>query len=399
MAQYLVDGREWSSDADGFQEALAGLSVPRRILCLCHQPPIEMYVPLRHGAYRVACMPGTDVRHHQDCTHYDLPLSLSGAGQVMGTAIDENDEGDVVLRLDFALNKIAGRAPPPPASGSTPETAKADPSKLTLRGLLHYLWQEAQFHKWTPRMENKRTEGVFYKYIKLAAANKRMKAGMLADVLVVPRPALQNAKPEPNELTLTRASTDEKNNRRLALVCGEVVSIDPRPMGHQLKLKSLPEGLQLSTELYKKVEKAFGAQLSLWDPTEAKLFALATYYIDQVGLAVVSEITFMNTTSNLLPYENNYEKALLDRLVANGRRFTKGLRFNLKMTTPIASVVLTDTEHPVAMFIQSPGADVDTFDAKVDEVTSLGMQTWIWKAGQAKEPELPVVGARPLGGQ
>ncbi|MFY7808513.1 MAG: DUF1173 family protein [Fimbriimonadaceae bacterium] len=395
MATYLVADREWSPDAEGFQDALAKLPTPRRIQCLCQDPPVEMYVPLRHGAYRVACMPGTDVQHHQDCTHYDLPLSLSGAGQLMGSAIDENEDGDVVLRLDFALNKIAGRAPPPPSSGGVVETAKADPSKLTLRGLLHYLWQEAGFHKWTPRMEGKRTEGVFYKYLKLAGANKRMKTGLLADVLVVPRPALQGATQDAGELTLTRASTDEKNNRRLALVCGEVAALEQRPLGFQVRLKSMADPLQISAELYKKVEKAFGPQLSMWDPVGSKLIVLATYWIDQVGMAMVSEITLVNTNANYLPFETNFEKKLLDELMLGKRRFTKCLRFNLKVSIPIASVVLTDTDTPVAMFIQLPGIDLDTFEAKIDEVASLGMKTWVWRAGQARMPDLPPVGSRP----
>ena len=165
-------------------------------------------------------------------------------------------------------------------------------------------------------------------------------------------------------------------------------------MGYQLRLKSMQDALHLSTDLYKKIEKAFGAQLSMWDPTESKLFILATYYIDQVGLAQASEVTFMNATNNLLPFENNYEKTSLDGLVEAQRRFTKSMRFNLKMATPIATAVLTDTEQPVAMFIQLPGSDVETFDAKVDEVTAMGMPTWVWKAGQARAPELPPPGGR-----
>lgn len=160
-------------------------------------------------------------------------------------------------------------------------------------------------------------------------------------------------------------------------------------------MREMADPLQISAELYKKVEKAFGPQLSMWDSVGSKLIVLATYWIDQVGMAMVSEITLVNTNANYLPFETNFEKKLLDELMLKKRRFTKCLRFNLKVSIPIASVVLTDTDTPVAMFIQLPDIDLETFDAKIDEVASLGMKTWVWRAGQARMPDLPPVGSRP----
>ena len=401
--RYLINGLPYLSDQPGFHEALAELTPPRRVFCMCKSPAVEMSVHLVRGAYHLWCMPNTAGKHASDCSHYEPPLSISGKAQVMGSAIDESQEGEVTLRLDFPLTKIAGRAPPAPKAG-TPENAKSDPTKLTMRGLLHYLWQEAGFHKWSPRMAGKRSDWVFQKYLMLAAANKRMRAGNLADLLVIPKPE-GSARVNPAEtantsLKLTRASTDSTGARRLALVLGEVREFEPGALTNRVRLVNMgDQALELPDDLFKKVQKAFGAQLSMWEPGKNKLMMLASYYMGPVGNSVVSELVLMNTTQDLMPFESLFEYHLIDVLTDSKRRFSKSLRFNLNVKTPIASAVLTDTEHPCALFIQNPGADQDAYKACLSEAEEEGLWTWLWRAGVEGEPALPSpVPVRALGG-
>jgi hypothetical protein len=309
----------------------------------------------------------------------------------MGTAIDQNDVGEVTLRLDFALSKIAGRAPPMP-TGLAPEVAKADPSKLTMRGLLHYLWQEAGFHKWSPRMYGKRTDWVLSKYLLQAASGKRMKAGVLSDMLVIPRaPASPGLRTADNQVTLqlVRAATDASGARRLALVVGEVVEIEKTAFAHRLRIKGLEQTLVISPELLKMVEKAFSWQLAMWEPGANRLMMLGTFFTDQVGNPVMSELTLMNVTNDFLPFESLFEQQMIASMVAAKRRFTKGLRFNLSNRTPIAVAVLTDTEIPTAIFILNPGADEAVLNKQVAEAQQENLATVVWRAGLDAEPTLP----------
>jgi hypothetical protein len=352
-----------------------------------------MYVPFSRGQYGLSCMPGTASKHSPGCNHYEPPLSISGAAAVIGSAIESNDAGEITLRLDFAMSKIAGKAPPAP-SGLAPEEAKVDPTKLTMRALLHYLWQEAGFHKWSPRMENKRNDWVLHKYLVQAAAGKRMKAGALSDVLVVPRPASSgtaNVADGHIALQLARAATDEGGARRMALVAGEVLRIEQGPLSHRLFIKGLAKGFVVSEELFNKIAKAFAGEVSLWETESNRLMMLATFYTDTVGNPVLSQLTLMNVTHELLPFENLFEEQMIRRLVGAHRRFTKGMRFNLHRKIPIATAVLTDTETPVAIFILSPGADEDSLSAQVKEAAQENLATLVWKAGVDSEPALPPV--------
>jgi len=43
-----------------------------------------------------------------------------------------------------------------------------------------------------------------------------------------------------------------------------------------------------------------------------------------------------------LPVEDGFEKQLIERLVAEGRSFVKGLRYNLGGESALASATLTD---------------------------------------------------------
>ena len=390
--RYLINGDVHQGGDENFYEALARLAVPRRVFCLCKEPGIEMSVHLVRGAYHLWCMPNTAMQHSSECAHYEPPASISGKAQVMGTAIDEGENGEVTLKLDFALTKIAGRAPPEPKSGPA-DVAKADPNKLTMRGLLHYLWQEAGFHKWSPRMVGTRNDWVFNKYIVLGAANKRMRAGYLSDLLVVPKP--QQTHPNPGKgstaaFSLARATNDTSGVKRLALVLGEVHKFEAGSLSRKLYLFNMPEqSLALTEELFRKVEKAFGAQLSMWEPGKNKLFVLGSFFTDSVGNAVMSELVLMNTTQDLMPFESMFEKHLIALLTGGQRRFTKSLRFNVSSKTPMASIVLTDTVPAVALFIQNPGADQDAYRACMDEAQAAGLGCWLWRAGVEEAPALP----------
>jgi len=342
--RYLINDVPYLRDQEGYQDALASLAVPRRVFCMCKHPAVEMSVHLVRGAYHLWCMPNSAGMHATDCSHYEPPLSISGKGQVMGSAIDESHDGEVTLRLDFPLTKIAGRAPPAPKAG-TPETAKSDPTKLTMRGLLHYLWQEAGFHKWSPRMAGKRNDWVFHKYAMLASANKQTRAGSLGDILVIPKPEAGYGRADQTDvahtsLKLARAATDSSGTRRLALVMGDVQEFEEGALANRVRLVHMTDQpLELQDDLFMKVKKAFGAQLSMWEPEKNKLIMLASFYTSLVGTPVISELVLMNVTKDLMPYESLFEQHLLRVLTDAGRRFTKSLRFNLNAKVPMAFFV------------------------------------------------------------
>jgi hypothetical protein len=99
----------------------------------------------------------------------------------------------------------------------------------------------------------------------------------------------------------------------------------------------------------------------------------------------------MNVTNDFLPFESVFDERMLERLVGEQRRFTKGLRFNLHKSIPIAVAVLTDTATPTAIFILKPGEDEAVLNKQVAEAEAENLATMVWRVGQEGEPALPPI--------
>src|SRR3954464_4581144 len=111
-----------------------------RPLCLCREPGAPLYVARVAGQFIPKRMPGTGAQHDPGCESYEAPPELSGFGDVVGRAIQEDvDAGVTVLRLGFSLSRT-GRRPAPAAVTREGDSVKAEASKLSLRATLHYLW-------------------------------------------------------------------------------------------------------------------------------------------------------------------------------------------------------------------------------------------------------------------
>lgn len=74
----------------------------------------------------------------------------------------------------------------------------------------------------------------------------------------------------------------------------------------------------------------FEPELSLWGSIDGiHLLATSTFGVNKAGIASVEEIGLKVTTENWIPFEVFADKSLLDGLTKDGRRFMKGMRYNL----------------------------------------------------------------------
>ncbi|CAJ0902845.1 hypothetical protein R20233_04843 [Ralstonia sp. LMG 32965] len=398
MAIYQIRGQSIHADDPGLPELLASIySARERPLCLCRIPGVEMYVAKVDEKYLIKRMPNSGSDHAPACDSYEPPPELSGLGQVIGSAIQENpDEGTTALKFDFALSKGASRSAPAP-SGKETDSVKTDGNKLTLRGTLHYLWEEAGFNRWAPTMAGKRSWYVIRKYLLQAVEDKTAKGASLAGMLYIPESFNAEKK---NEITqrrlaqMMRIATPEKGTRRLMLVVGEVKEIGPSRYGHKIVLKHLPDcHFMMNDDIHKRLLKRFEVELGLWDALEGThLMMIGTFSIGATGVASLEEIALMCVTENWIPFESTFEKMVLDALTQQNRRFMKGMRYNLPSTRPLACAVASDTEpEPTAMYVVPPGASED-YAAAVDElIAESKLPSWKWEAGEAPMPPLPAL--------
>jgi hypothetical protein len=364
-----------------------------------------MYIAHLETGYVIKRMPDTGASHGPGCDSYEAPPGLSGRGEVDGQAIEQTDEGSVNLKLAFSLRH---NNPAEMENESTQKTtAKTAGTRLTLRGLLHYLWDESRLSHWQPEMQGERSWFAVRTALVEAIESKETKSASLKDILYIPE-VYDREKSTDIACRRIRALSPimgpGKSGKKLMLVVGEMDRISPATFGYALKLKHLPDfPLVMDADLNKNFEKVFDVINTLWAYTpDSHLIVIATFVIDDKGLPSVEEMCVMLTSPEWLPIDNQFEQLLVKTLVTQKRSFQKQLRYNLPPDKPIATAVLTDCDNaPLAMYI-----DVDDLASRwastvaINEVVkNNSIETWMWTPKEGILPDIPPkkgMGPKPL---
>jgi hypothetical protein len=123
---------------------------------------------------------------------------------------------------------------------------------------------------------------------------------------------------------------------------------------------------------------------------DVHLMIIGTFGVSVTGIASFEEVALMTVTEQWLPMEHSFDKALIEAMVHENRRFMTGMRYNLPSTRPLACVVASDTNpDPTAMYIVPPGAS-DEYNIALNKlVEESNLASWIWRAGVTGMPALP----------
>lgn len=396
MTKLLTIGpNQIDPDTDVGQQALEqvhGLKAP--VLCRCTSAGVPMYVARLEERYIVKRMPGTGIDHAPDCSAFEPPEHLSGLSELQGGAISESaEDGEVTLKLDFALTKRGKRAMPPPQGQGQATEAVSNPKKLGLTALLHFLWQEAELTKWVPAMERKRWWGVVASALRRASYGKSAKGLALRDVLFVPE-AFKKETAEAAKMRrsakLSAISSLSSTGTSMGLVIAEYKSHEPTRLGAKFIFKHLPDlGFFADADLTARFEKVFEDQLSLAGFVEgSKVIVIGSFSIAAAGYPVLNQIGMMLVDQRWLPFEHLRDVELLETAAAQGRRFVVQLRYNLKTDAVISSAVLSDTDPAVALFVAPPTSSAETHIKMRAQIEDTEFATWFW-SDEANMPDLP----------
>lgn len=397
MLIYRIAGYE-VSDADEayLQKALAyAYNNKSRPLCCCRNNGVEMYVAKIGEKYSIKRMPNTGSEHWPGCISYEPPPANSGLGEVMGTAIVEDpNQGVTTLKLGFSLSKNSEGKAPPSTDGEA-DSVKTDGSKLTMRGMLHYIWKEAGLHRWQAELPNRFNWPIIRDRLLLAASNKISKGKNVLEHLFVPEPWSPERKDEIANRrlgTFVKAATAVKGARRLMIAIAEVKSIGTARYGFQIQFKQADCVFMMNEDIHRRMSKRFVRELDIWNgDTERRLhlMAIATFSVGPTNIPSIEEIALMVTHPTWIPVDSAAEFALVSKLIDGRRSFEKGLRYNLSASKPLASVTLLDTDPAVAAFIQPSDASEEYVKAQDALISESKSPFWLWKVGEAELPELP----------
>lgn len=373
-------------------EAYRNRTRPR---CLCKTPGLAMYVARVGDQYIVKRMPLSGDGHDPSCPSYEPPDKLSGLGVLMGSAIQVDPESGVAaLKLDFSLSKVGARSTPVADTDGLGRAAYGAP-RLSLRGLLHYLWHEAELTVWNSRWAGKRHWWNIRWHLIETARQMTVKGNLLSDGLFVPEP-FRSANKGPIErrraAALRSAGPAKSGPRKLMILLGEVKEIAQARRGLKLIIKHMPGfAFLIDDRVHRRVQSRFQNELALWHADETShLIAIATFGITPAGLAVIEEMAVMVVAENWIPYASLYEKKLVDALAKMNIRSVKGLRYDLPPDRPSMTATLQTRQQPVGLYVIPPSAD-QAYEAAINELIASqpALGVWVWRVADGEMPPLP----------
>lgn len=388
IQHFSIKGRVLGVDDPRLQVALAQIhETPERPRCLCVPSGVEMYVA-HHRQFVVKRMPETGSQHHPGCPSYEPELRQSGLGELVGEAVFESALGSVELRVDFPWTRSVGRGVPrgEPQDASEVEVRRR---RMSLRALMHFLFERAGFNRWSPAMEGKRNQGVLYKYLQEAAEQVTVNGVMLAQRLYVPEPFSEAAKAAVAQRRREKLAVlqPREGQSPLAVVIGEFKATDATPLGRRVWIKHMPDApLLIDTKAWERVERVFAPLLEARDADNGHRVRLMVAALIRARREYTYEIdvaSLMLTSEHWIPVEGVHELPLVQALVEQQRRFVKPLRYDAKHATSFPNAMLLDAGVvPIPLHVVSAFLDPKEQAAKALALKNGDEKPWIWHTNE-----------------
>lgn len=396
MRAFTIGDKVFSENSSEFRAFLAHAYEERlRPMCMCRQPAVPMYIARLDDQYVVKRMPLSGREHDPDCPSYEPPYELSGLGPLIGSAIQIDASGKAYLKLDFSLTKRGPRAAAStPAEQSEPGIRSA-PRKLSLKAMLHYLWEAGELTEWRSVWAGRRGWGRVRTSLINAASQMTARGAQLSDMIYVPEVYQAEDKDgiaARRATALKGVQATDSGPRKLMMIVAEVKEFSPAREGQKIIVRHTPFPLMIEDGAWRRLAARYETELELWRSNEAfHLIVIATFGISAAGIASVEEVALMVVNDHWLPFEDIHELRLLEKLGHLKRKTVKGLRFNLPRDAPIVSVTMPEQKPgPVAMFIVPPGAGDDYERALADMIeTRPEITPWVWRVADGEIPPLP----------
>lgn len=389
---YSVDGQKFEPDEHGLQPAL-GWAYRNHVrpMCLCSMVPVPVYITCLGGTFVLKRMPCTGDRHAVGCLHYEPPEGLSGSADIAAAISEDPDTGITNLDVEFSLSCGPSR---PLSHGATSETSSVGSARprLSLRGLLQFLWDEAELTRWKPAFAGRRSWAVVRHHLLRAAANKVLKGQPLSTVLFVPESFSVAEKRQIAARYARRLADGLKRTRQgcgKMIVIGEVKEIVPSRLAFNIILKHLPDSpFSIDADLHRRMSQTFDTELSLWNAAaDVHLIIAATFTQPSAAHPSIEELSLLPTSAQWIPADDAFELRLVDRLVREGRSFRKSVHLNSKVPSRSTSAILFDVKSALIALALDRHPD-DGMDA-TPAAGSDSPPVWLWRTRKENLPAFP----------
>jgi len=385
-ARYFIKGRTYAPGDPGLQAGLARVyDSSERPRCMCVAGGVEMYIA-KHAEYVIKRMPDTGNQHHPTCASFEPEPGMSGLGELLGEAIIEHSPDQVEVRTDFPISRMPGSSRLRGEAVADPAEVHAPRKQMSLRALLHYLYERAGFNRWYPAMEGRRNQGVLHKYLSEAARGVLLKGAALDERLYVPEPFRAGCKDEIGERRRKKLalllSPEDAVQFKMAILVGEYNGSDPTKHGRRIIVKHMPDvALYIEGKAWERVERSYGAILQARDADVARkprVMMAALIYAKREHTYQVDTLSMMLTTDQWIPLAGLQELPLIEALQREQRAFMKPLQYDARTSAAFPNVLLLDCgKVPLPLHVLSPLADVKEKSLK-EKVVASCPSAWVW---------------------
>lgn len=362
-----------------------------------------MYVA-RHAEYVIKRMPDTGRLHHATCPSFEPEPGTSGLGELLGEAIVEHAPEQVEIRTAFPLARVSGRAIPHQEAAEDPASVTAPRKRMSLRAVLHFLYDRAGFNRWYPAMAGRRSQAVIRRFLMSAAQGVTLKGGTLEERLFVPEQFRAAEAEEIGERRRRRLalllSPEADVQFKMAILIGQLNGVESTAYGRRLTVKHMPDApLYVDNKAWERVERAYGAILQAVDADvehKPRVLMAALIYAKREHIYQVDSLSLMLVTDQWIPLDGLHELPLIEALQREGRSFLKPLKFDAKSAAPFPNVLLLDVgPAPLPLHVDSPFLAAKERALKEKAVSGLGQGAWVWRTDAAL-PDLPPISAQPV---
>ncbi len=371
-------------------------------LCLCQVVPIRMYIARFGDRYVLKRWPNSGASHAVDCPRFEAPEEASGMAKLTGKAIKTDTlTGAAHLSLGFSLERVPRASKPVPDGLEDPKAMSElsdDPvpdvsSKLSLRGLLHFLWQEAGLNRWNPDQVEKRTWYTIYPQLVAAAGNMIVRDAPLAQRVLLPEPFDKEAKDrQARERTaLISSVASDREKRRLLIFMVEIKSFDESAYGWKFIAKHMPErAFFMHKALYQATLRRFKFEIGAFaeKPEHTHLMALGTISVSSAGNMNVEDLVLMIVEDHWLPFLSLHEHLVVEHSVSTQRKFIKPMKFNMGPNRALASAIFFDTPKlPTALYLKSEDDTEALTRGREDLISRSRFNSTFWDTGLSLVPD------------
>ena len=267
---------------------------------------------------------------------------------------------------------------------------------MSLRALMHFLFERAGFNRWSPAMEGKRNQGVLHKYLLEAAEDVSVKGVALTERLYVPEPFSEATKADAAQRRREKLAVlrPRDGNSPLAVVLGEFKGSEAAVGGYRVWIKHMPDApLLIDGKAWARIEKVFAPMFEARDADtghKVRLMLAALVRARREYTYEIDAASLMMTTEHWIPIDAIHELPLVHALVEHRRRFAKPLRYDAATGGAFPNVLLLDMGmKPVPLHVLSAFMAPKARGDKEHAISRAGEAVWVWATDQPM-PALPI---------